>query len=268
MGDTNGMPPDRSLFSDLPAVRVLGVTIHTLSVEQLLSLVSQAIIRQERMMIAYANVHGLNLACERPWFRAFLNRSEVVFCDGFGVKWGARLLGQSIPQRFTPPDWLDRLASMAGRHGFRLFLLGARPGVADKAAARLQARSPGVQIVGTQHGYFDKTAGSIENEAVLQAINAAQPHILIVGFGMPIQERWLLENWRHIEAPVALPVGAAFDYIAGETQRGPGWMTDHGLEWLSRLVIEPRRLWRRYLIGNPLFLWRVLLQRMGWLRLD
>ena len=124
-----------------------------------------------------------------------------------------------------------------------------------------------LSIAGAQHGYFDKSPDSVENEAVLQAINATRPDILLVGLGMPLQERWLMENWDRIEAKVALPVGALFDYLAGEFPRAPRWMTDHGLEWLGRLIIEPRRLWRRYLLGNPRFLWQVLKQRWG-LRLE
>jgi N-acetylglucosaminyldiphosphoundecaprenol N-acetyl-beta-D-mannosaminyltransferase len=135
--------------------------------------------------------------------------------------------------------------------------------VAEKAAAVLQAQVPTLRVVGTHHGYFEKSPGHPDNDAVVQAINAARPDMLIVAFGMPTQEQWLHENWARLEAGAALTVGAAFDYLAGEVQRGPRWMTDHGLEWLSRLVVEPRRLWRRYLLGNPLFLWRVVRQRLG-----
>jgi len=177
-------------------------------------------------------------------------------------------LGYNIPQRITYADWMWQLAEFAESHGFTLFFLGARPGVADKAAARLKERFPNLRIVGTRHGYFDKDAGSPENEAVIRKINAAKPNILIVGFGMPLQECWLMENWDRIEANVALTGGAVFDYVSGELPRGPRWMTDHGLEWLARLIIEPRRLWKRYLIGNPLFLWRVVKQRLGLLRFE
>jgi N-acetylglucosaminyldiphosphoundecaprenol N-acetyl-beta-D-mannosaminyltransferase len=117
---------------------------------------------------------------------------------------------------------------------------------------------PGLEIAGIQHGYFDKTAGSSENEAVVALINQVKPDILVIGFGMPLQERWLLENWDRLDAKVAIPIGAGFDYLAGVTPRAPRWMTDHGLEWLGRLIIEPRRLWKRYIIGNPLFFYRLV----------
>lgn len=247
----------------IEASYLLGVAIHSVRLDRLLAITAERIQARERAILTYVNVHGMNLAYRLPWFRDFLNQSDIVFCDGFGVKWGGRLLGYHIPERFTPPDWLDRLAELAARQSFTMFLVGSRPGVAAKAADYLQGRCPGLRVVGTHHGYFDKTPGSADNEAVIQTINAARPDILIVGFGMPRQERWLMENWERIDARVALTVGAAFDYLAGEVRRGPRWMTDHGLEWLARLLIEPRRLWHRYLVGNPLFLSRVLRQRWG-----
>ena len=248
-------------------INLLGVRIHTISLNNLLSFVAHTIFEGRRAIIANVNVHAMNLACDLPWFRAFLNSADIVFCDGAGVIMGARILGYPGSQRITYADWMWQLAQFAESRGFTFFFLGARPGVADKAAARLKERFPDLRIVGTHHGYFDKTPGSLENEAVIQKINAARPNILIIGFGMPLQERWLMENWDRIEANVALTGGAVFDYVSGELRRPPRWMTDHGLEWLGRLIIEPRRLWKRYLIGNPLFLWRVLKQRLGLLSL-
>jgi N-acetylglucosaminyldiphosphoundecaprenol N-acetyl-beta-D-mannosaminyltransferase len=248
-------------------VDLLGVRIHALRLDELLAYMGGVIAARRRAVISYANIHALNVAYRLPWFRAFLNDSDIVFCDGFGVKWGARLLGAHLPERFTHTDWLARLADLASRDGFSIFLLGARPGVAAEVARRWQQLYPALRIAGSHHGYFDKAPGSAENQAVVDAINAARPNLLIVGFGMPTQERWLLENWDRLDANVALTAGAVFDYLAGAVPRAPAWMTDHGLEWLGRLVIEPRRLWRRYLVGNPLFLWRVLQQRRGRLRL-
>ncbi len=252
-----------ALLRAWPAATVLGVRIHPLSMRQVVALVGLAIERRERLIVANVNVHAMNLACEQPWFRDMLNQSDLVFCDGFGVKWGARMLGQSLPHRFTPPDWLDCLATMAARHGYRMALVGARPGVAEQTAPRLQAHAPGLEVVATHHGFFDPTPGSADNEALLARLNAAQPDILLVGMGMPRQERWLLDTWPRLNARVALPVGAAFDYLGGTVRRGPRWMTDHGFEWLARLLIEPRRLWHRYLVGNPLFVWRVVRARIG-----
>jgi N-acetylglucosaminyldiphosphoundecaprenol N-acetyl-beta-D-mannosaminyltransferase len=142
-----------------------------------------------------------------------------------------------------------------------LFLIGSRTGVAESAAVRLQERYPRLNIVGCAHGFFDKTPGSAENERVVEQINALRPNILLVGFGMPLQEGWLVNNWNQLDVDVGLTVGALFDYLSGELTRAPRWMTNNGLEWLGRLIVEPRRLWQRYLVGNPKFLYRVLRQK-------
>jgi len=254
---------------DKAAVRLLGVKIHPLNRTQLHQELSKIVHDRAKSLVLHVNIHGLNLAYEQPWLRNFLNNTaDIVFCDGAGVVLGARILGHRIPERITYADWMWELAEFADAYDLTFFFLGARPGVAEKAAACLRDRFRNLRVVGTHHGYFNKTPGSAENEAVIQRINAVRPNILIVGFGMPLQEHWLMENWHRIEANVALTGGAVFDYVSGDLHRAPGWMTDHGLEWLGRLFIEPRRLWRRYLIGNPLFLMRVIKQRLGLLSLQ
>lgn len=246
-----------------PVGPILGVSIHPVTVAQLHAALAAVIDGGQRARVLNVNVHALNLASDLPWLRAFLNEGELVFCDGAGVRLGARLLGYRIPARITYAEWLWQLAAFGAERGDRFFFLGARPGVAETAVARLQARYPRLQVVGTHHGYFDKTAGHPENEAVVAQINAARPHILVVSFGMPLQEQWLQANWARLQVNIGLTGGAALDYASGELRRGPRWMTDNGLEWLARLIIEPQRLWRRYLVGNPRFLWRVFQQRFG-----
>lgn len=263
----NREQPDVSVQIERSSIHLLGVRIHTVSLDELMTVIELVIARGGRSIISNVNVYAMNLAYEQPWFRRFLNESTLVFCDGFGVKWAVRLLGGRIPDRITYADWMWDLAEFAQQHDFSLFFVGSAPGVANKAAIRLRERFPHLQIVGTCHGFFDKTPGSVGNEAVLRAISAVRPHILVVGFGMPLQEHWLMENWELLDVNIALPGGAVFDYVSNTVRRGPRWMTDHGLEWLSRLVIEPRRLWRRYLIGNPLFVWRVLKQVLGLLHM-
>jgi N-acetylglucosaminyldiphosphoundecaprenol N-acetyl-beta-D-mannosaminyltransferase len=241
------------------------VRVSPVTVSELHALIGTYVQRRQKALILNANAHCLNLAYERQWLRRFLNNAEIVFCDGAGVILAARILGFRIPERITYAEWIWPLAGFAAPRGITFFFLGARPGVAVKAAARLRERYPALRVIGTHHGFFDKEPNSLENVGVVQRINALRPNILVVGFGMPRQERWLMENWPDIEANIALTGGGVFDYVSGELKRAPLWMTEHGLEWLGRLVIEPRRLWMRYLIGNPLFLLRVLRQRLGWL---
>ncbi len=248
---------------NLKPISILGVKVNLLTVSALHQQIADEIKNKRHALILNVNANCLNLAYKDSHLCAFLDGAEFVFCDGAGVILGARILGHHIPQRITYADWTWQLAEFAAQHDFSMFFLGAKPGIADKAAARLKERYPKLDIVGTHHGYFDKTPGSAENEAIVQKINALKPNILMLGFGMPLQEHWLINNWGRVEANIALTGGAVFDYVSGELQRGPRWLTDHGLEWLARLLIEPRRLWKRYIIGNPLFLWRVLKQHWG-----
>jgi N-acetylglucosaminyldiphosphoundecaprenol N-acetyl-beta-D-mannosaminyltransferase len=256
---------------DLPnpvAIHMLGVRIHSLTSVQLLDIIKGCITNQRKVIIAHVNVHGMNFACKLKWFREFLNTAEIVFCDGFGIILGARILGHRIQERITYADWSWELDEFCEKNQLSLFLLGGQPGVAELAAEKLQNLHPKLVISGTQHGYFNKTTGSAENEHVIQTINSSRPNILLVGFGMPLQEQWLVENWDDINANVALTVGGAFGYVSGDIRRGPEWLTKHGFEWLARLWIEPKRLWKRYLVGNPVFLWRILMQRLGLIKFE
>jgi N-acetylglucosaminyldiphosphoundecaprenol N-acetyl-beta-D-mannosaminyltransferase len=243
-------------------VDVLGVGVDPLTVEELHAEIERLARGGRRGLVLSVNAHGLNLCYEDPALRAFLNGAEVVFCDGAGVMLAARILGGRIPQRITYADWIWQLADFAAAQGFSLYLLGARPGVAQEAARRLRERYPDLEISGVHHGYFVHSAGGVESEAVVEEINASAPDILLVGFGMPLQERWLMENIDRLDVGVALTGGAVFDYASGRLRRGPRLLTDSGFEWLARLLLEPSRLWRRYLLGNPLFLLRVLRQRL------
>jgi N-acetylglucosaminyldiphosphoundecaprenol N-acetyl-beta-D-mannosaminyltransferase len=244
-------------------VNVLGVEVDPVSVAELHASILGFVREEGHAVILHANVYGLNLCYHDPELRSFFNEAaSLVFCDGAGVMLAARMLGGRIPERITYADWAWQLAAFAESEGLSLFFLGARPGVAESAAARFKGRYPNLKIAGVHHGYFDQTAGAFENEAVLVEINAASPDVLLVGFGMPLQERWLMQNWERLDTSVALTGGAVFDYVSGELKRGSRILTDNGFEWLARLLIEPGRLWKRYVIGNPLFLLRVLRQRL------
>ena len=244
-------------------VNVLGVKVDPLTVEDLHAEIWRLVRGSKRALVLNANANCLNLCHEDPALRDFLNRAQIVLCDGVGVMLAARILGGRIPERITYADWAWQLAAFAAAQGFSLYFLGARPGVAEEAARRLRQRYPKLRIAGAHHGYFDYSVGSPDNEAVLQEINASSPDILLIGLGMPLQEYWLMENQHNLNAGVVLTGGAVFDYVSGRLRRGPRLLTESGFEWLARLLIEPRRLWHRYIIGNPLFLLRVLKQRLS-----
>ncbi|MGB0387930.1 MAG: WecB/TagA/CpsF family glycosyltransferase [Ardenticatenaceae bacterium] len=244
----------------MPAAHtIVGVPVHPVGLDALLMWIRETIAREQQASIMYANAYAINLAQRDHAFRDALQQADVVFCDGYGVWLAAQLLAQPLPQRFTPPDWIMRLAALCAQHEYRLFLLGAEPGVAAEAADKFQANFPQLEI-GSQHGYF--SVHGTENEQIIEQINRAAPDILLVGMGMPRQEVWMQENLHRLSAHVVISVGALFDYLAGRVKRGPRWMTDWGGEWLWRLYSEPHRLWRRYLLGNPLFVAVVLREWM------
>lgn len=176
---------------------------------------------------------------------------------------GAFILGYVTPPRITLADFAWNLSLFCEAEGFRLFFWGNQPGIAEKAAAKLKQKCPRLQIVGTCHGYFEKKTAHLENNKVIHTINTSEADILIVGMGMPLQEKWLKQNRHGINVPVIMTAGSAFEWISGEKPRAPIWMCENGLEWLWRFMLEPRRLCRRYFIGNPLFLWRILREKFA-----
>lgn len=249
-------------------VNILGVKIGTQSLSETIDFIDQAIDQQKRVIIQYINIHAINLAQGLPWFKSFLNFAHLTYCDGYGIKLAARILGASIPERYTLPDWFSKLIASCEQKGRSIFILGAKPGIAEKVANQTREEYPKIKIVGAFHGYFDKNQSSPENQKVIAMINHSNPDILAVGFGMPLQEKWLMENWDKLNCRVAIPMGAAIDYLAGTIPRAPRWMTDHGLEWLGRLAFEPNRLWERYLLGIPRFYYNVLKQKFGFFSAD
>jgi N-acetylglucosaminyldiphosphoundecaprenol N-acetyl-beta-D-mannosaminyltransferase len=201
--------------------------------------------------VVNANAHLVVLSQRNPWIRALFLKADIAFCDGAGVQLALRLLGGRRAHRTTPPEWIGAVLS-ALRSEASIFWIGGHPDVVAKAASRYEALY-GVRTAGIQHGYFDMSARSSEATSLLQRINQAAPSILLVNMGMPRQERWVLENWDDLRTGVVITAGALVDHAAGRVRRPPRWVANLGLEWLVRLVIEPRRLWRRYLLGLPVF---------------
>jgi len=190
-------------------------------------------------------------------FLRILQEADLVTADGAGVLWAARMLGLQIPARVSGVDLVDSLCGVAAKEGFKVYLLGARPGVAAEAAVRLQQRHPGLQIAGHYHGYFTAE----EEPALLEEIRSCRPHLLLVGLGVPRQDKWIREHLAALEVPVGMGVGGSLDVISGRLPRSPEWMRRWGLEWLFRVLREPRRLPR--LLALPKL---VVLTLSVWLR--
>ena len=231
---------------------VLGVGVDALTVDQLLHRIDQLARGGLQRQVAYVNADCLNRTVFDRRYRAILHEADLVYADGMGVVWASQLTGHPLPERITLGDVLPEVCRLAVERELRLFFLGGAPGVAQCAAQRLMATFPGLSIVGTHHGYIS----SQESGAVVDAINRAKPHLLLVGMGVPRQEKWLWQHREQLQVPILWGVGALFDYYAGRVPRAPRWMGRVGLEWMFRLAVEPRRLWRRYVLGNVVFLVR------------
>ena len=239
---------------------LLGVPVNHAGAAEVHDFIEQVIAGGEKGIAFNLNIHAFTLAMRHRWMHDLLRDAHLKFCDGDGVRWGLWLLGHRPPPKTGTTRWIWELAEFCAQKGFRLYLLGGRPGVAEEAARRLRVTHPDLQIAGTHHGHFDKQGA--ENDAVVAQINAARPDVLMVCLGMPGQERWIGDNWRKVDAHVFLKGGGALDYAAGRVAMQPAWMVRAHLEWLARILAEPRRLAGRYAYDIPVFFGRVALERL------
>jgi N-acetylglucosaminyldiphosphoundecaprenol N-acetyl-beta-D-mannosaminyltransferase len=248
----DGTPPPRR-------VDVLGVGVSAIDMPAALATIEDWITRRERHYVCVTNVHVVIEAQRDPKLMRVLNQSGLTTPDGMPLVWAAHRAGARTVQRVYGPDLMLEVCAVAARRGWTCFLLGGRAGVPERLRERLEARFPGLRIVGTESPPF-RALDADEDAALVARLNAARPDIVWVGLGAPKQELWMADHVTRLDAAVLLGVGAAFDIHAGTLAQAPPWMQRSGLEWLYRLAREPRRLWRRYLVTNPRFLWGILRQ--------
>lgn len=242
-----------STRSEPAQIRILGVRIDNLSEDQALARAAAMVAAGGPHQIATVNPEFVMEARRSGAFRRVLAAADMATPDGVGLLLVARLRGRPLRGRVTGVELVGRLAAEAARRGWSLFLLGAAPGVAERAAAALQARHPGLRIAGCHAGSPDPA----EEPRIRALVRAARPDILLVAYGHPRQELWIARNQPLLRVPLALGVGGALDFIAGVVPRAPAWLRRLGLEWLYRLARQPWR-WRRIVVAVPLFLWAAL----------
>ncbi|MCS7259617.1 MAG: WecB/TagA/CpsF family glycosyltransferase [Anaerolineae bacterium] len=242
-------------MSDVSSVYILGVRVDRVTFQQTLALIETFIAQGTPHQIVTVNPEFVMLAQRNPTFRQVINQSALALPDGIGVWWASRYLGCPVPERVPGVDLVVRLAQLSAHKGYRMYFLGAMPGVAARAAAVLQARFPGAVVAGSYSG----SPRLEENTALVERIRAKDPDILFVAFGAPAQDLWIARNLETLSVPVCMGVGGSFDYIAGVRPLAPQWMRNLGLEWLYRLITQPWR-WRR-MLALPLFVWYVCWSR-------
>lgn len=210
--------------------------------------------RGESPKTAYAiNAHSVNLAFKNADYWEALQNADMVYCDGISVYWGSKILRKPIPEKLTTTDCIGPIAEVAAAHNLTMSIVGNRPGVTSLAADKLREQHPGLQIVSTYSGYFDKS----QEQELIENIRRDKPQILWVGMGNPIQELWVEKHKNDLQVPVVLTCGGMMEIVAGVLKRPPLWITDNGMEWAYRLVNQPRRTWKRYLVGNVVFVARL-----------
>lgn len=234
-------------------IDVLGVEVTDITMSAAVARVEALIVHAEprTRTVFFVNAHTLNLAIEDPDYLACLRTADVVFGDGTGVRWAARLRGRELRDNVNGTDLVPLLLTQLGGRGYRYYLLGATADTIERAAAHARRSHPGWELVGTRNGYMQPE----QVPAVVAAINEARPHVLFVGMGNPLQERWLHANQAALRVPVCVAVGGLFDHWAGNLRRAAPWVRRLGFEWLQLLLQQPHKF-QRYVLGNPKFLVR------------
>lgn len=236
-------------------VELFGVAINAMSMPQAVARIIKQCRRGQGLsmkIVSFVNPDCLNKASTDREYHYLLNRSDIVLPDGSGLRIAAKLLGLPMYDNVNGTDLFPLLCDAAARNGQRLFLFGGRPGIASRAADAMRARFPDLKIVGCLDGFAH------QDDVVIREINASGADIVLVGLGAPRQEKWLDQHRRALIASVGIGVGGLFDYYSGNIKRAPLWLREIGLEWVWRILQEPGAKWRRYVLGNPLFLLRVL----------
>jgi exopolysaccharide biosynthesis WecB/TagA/CpsF family protein len=213
----------------------------------------------EQLQVFFVNAHCVNVAARDPKYDQLLKKSQFLLADGFGVALAARICGVHLDNNVNGTDLFPKICESAAAASVTIAFLGARPGVARACAEQMERQVSGLRVVWVEHGYLSGK----EEDARLAELNASGARILFVAKGVPAQEHWIAANSRRLAAPVVIGVGALFDFYSGMIPRAPRLVRDLRLEWLYRLLREPRRLFRRYVIGNPAFIARALRWRFS-----
>lgn len=242
-----------------PHIDVLGVQLSAINMDRVVDLAETWIKTGNSAYICMSGVHGVMEAQADEHLRRILNEAFVNAPDGMPMSWLGWLQGYRQMDRVYGPDFMANLCRLSVTTGYRHYLYGGQPGVAEALKEKLENRFPGLHVVGTFTPPFRHLTKEEENR-LLDDVWSTKPDILWVGLSTPKQERFMAEYIDRLHVPLLIAVGAAFDFHTGRIQEAPVWMKRAGLQWLHRLTQDPKRLWKRYVLNNPVFIWRIVLQ--------
>jgi len=239
---------------------ILGTRVHLVQNSDVLKIMESWINDKEKKchFIVNTGFHGLHVANENFEFRNIVNSADLFSPDGITMVWLARLLGKNLPNRATSAELMHLFFEKANDKKYKSFFFGDTDDTLEALQMELQNKYPGHRVVGTYSPPFRQSSKE-ENQKMIDLINQAEPDVLWVGLGLPKQERWIHENRDRLNVPVAIGVGACFGFYSGKVKRAPGLIGNAGFEWLWRLLVEPKKLWRRYLISGPIFIFHIVI---------
>jgi N-acetylglucosaminyldiphosphoundecaprenol N-acetyl-beta-D-mannosaminyltransferase len=240
-------------------VSFFDIKVHPLHRSEFLSIIKSSLEKGHQLAQFGINSDIVNQIVRNKEYKRAINNADLVNIDGMSVVWALRFLGYNVPERVATPDLADEILAMAEREKFRIFLLGAKETILTQCISSLHSILPGLEIAGCRNGYFQAE----EERLVVDMINEAQPDILLIGMSSPKKE-FFCEKYRgELNTNYILGVGGYFDILAGYTKRAPKWMQNIGMEWFFRFIQEPRRMWKRYLIGIFEFFWLVFKEKFN-----
>ncbi len=235
-------------------IKLFGVDIDNKHMHEAIDFIADKVKNNETSKIAFVNTDCLNKVTVNQEYRESLKNFDQIYADGIGIKIGCRMRNIVVVDNVNGTDMFPLLCEKSVQNDMKMFLLGAKHGITEKCSENMMQAYPGLKIVGTHHGYFSGE----ETDHVINTINQSGANILIVGFGAPLQEQWIDKNASKLLTNVQIGVGGLFDFYSGRVPRAPIWMREAGCEWVWRLMQEPKRMWNRYIVGNPLYLVRAL----------
>ncbi|HEX7502844.1 MAG TPA: WecB/TagA/CpsF family glycosyltransferase [Acidobacteriota bacterium] len=249
------------MTTPVPSVTILKTRIDNLSMADVLERAELMMAQSSPRQLITANVDQLVANCKESALRSIYQNAVLVMADGVPLLWAARLLKRPLRERINGTDLMEKICALAARKNFPVFLLGGPEGVAAQAAVRLQERYPGLPIAGAYFPYHGFEKDEVENEKICSLLAEKKPAVLFTSLGFPKGVQWIARHQAGCFVPLAIEVGASFSFISGHLKRAPRWLQERGLEWLWRLMLEPKRLWKRYLLRDMPFFYYLLRQK-------
>jgi len=242
-------------------VNIANIGIHNINLNDAINLIEGLIAKNQQGIVVTPNVDHIIKLMGDEEFRTVYKNAFLVLADGMPLIWASKFLGTPLQEKVSGSDLFPKLCKVSAYKGYKLFFLGGRLGSALETKRVFERQYPDIRIVGVYSPPYGFENDEQENTKILNMIKDANPDILFVGLGAPKQEKWIYKHFKELKVPLSIGVGATFDFVSGQIKRAPIWMQKAGLEWFWRLMMEPKRLWKRYLIDDMKFFWLVFKQR-------